>query len=571
MGNFFDKISSDEIAEFRETFEEFMHSDMPSPDPNRTILHETEKSLLDLLLEPDSSNDTQFSFKILELIERIGELDVLDLPRHHAASSDLLALATKHRKDILENLESKNFDESRKNLWRNRINDFFDRFTLEIVKRWEIIENDRHKKEIDELEKSKINLSRENSYLRRIYSLSLQIASISSPDKTYEYFARKLGLILDLDFIVILDTSDKKPIEYIFHSDRASIKDLDVGRRKTEDVYELFKREAIDRDNIDVVIENPSILRARHSPKNDPESVIVPMIDDENTWGMIGVFRKEGNAFSPQEVQAISIVTSLVELVARNQRTLVRERALSRSLDEQINFARKIQERMLPKDYADNDFKITTRFKPSTILSGDFFHFFKTDLNERGVIIGDVTGHDVAAAMMMMTVMGILNDVFILAETTFEEMIHRANSRLNKTISEQFFVTAMAVWFDISGRLKYINMGHPTGLLSGKNTNPIQELNPTGFPLGIFEEVDLNPQEIDFKPGDRILLYTDGLTEAKDYSGKSFGLEKLKKIFSEASDLDTESTLDVIIKTVNDCVGSSGIHDDIAIAIIDCL
>jgi len=567
--DFFDEIPPWEIDKFRESFQEFMKVGKSGAKETNISNPVIGTRLLDLLLDPEFSDDDEFRRKTCELIARICELDALDLPGEKAASTDLLAVAFNYKRQLIKHLESSGMERAKESLWRNLIQDFFDRFTTELVKRWEGIESERYRVELEEREKDERMLRRENARLRGIYALSLEIASISNPLNIYGYLARKLALILPYDLILVFESSDRKIIEHIFPTNPVSTHEIVNARRKVEDVYELFKREVLDRSRIDVKIHSTVDQKISRENPGEPESVVIPMIDGENTWGMIGVFRKAGKPFDPQDVQALSIVTNMVDLVVRNQRAIARERTLVRSLDEQIDFARSVQEHMIPTGYSGTDFTIQTRFRPSKTLSGDFYQFFKTDLGERGVIIGDVTGHGVAAAMMMMTVMGILSEVIALEKTSFVEMLHRANLRLGLMVSDEFFMTALAVWVDGENQFHYFNMGHPPALLISKGSHEITELPPTGFPLGIYEEIEIEPQEIRFQTGDRILLYTDGIIEAKNENGKNFGLARLEKIFREIANQDSESALDEILKQVTEYAGADGIRDDIALVLIN--
>ena len=568
MMDFFNEIPPGEIDKFRESFQEFMKTGKSESTGTNIANPHVGTRLLDLLLDPEFTDDEDFRQKTCELIGRICELDALDLPGEKAASTDLLSIAFNYKKQLIKHLESRGMDRAKEIIWRSLIQDFFDRFTTELVKRWEGIESERYRVELEEREADERTLRRENARLRGIYALSLEIASISNPQNIYSYLARKLALILPFDVILILDSSDKKTVEHVFSPNPISAQDIETARRKVEDVYELFKREVLDRLRIDVKNHSSAEPGIQREKSGEPESVVIPMIDNDNTWGMIGVFRKAGNPFDPQDVQALSIVTNMVDLVVRNQKAITREKLLVRSLDEQIIFARSVQEHMIPNNYTGDDFTIHTRFRPSKTLSGDFYQFFKTDPGERGVIIGDVTGHGVAAAMMMMTVMGILSEVIALEKTSFVEMLHRANLRLGHMVGDEFFVTALAVWVDSENRFHYFNMGHPPALLISKGSNEITELPPIGFPLGIYEEIEIEPQEIRFQVGDRILLYTDGIIEAKNENGRNFGLAQLKKLFTGITNLDGESALDEILTQVTEYAGADGIHDDIALVLV---
>ena len=571
MSDLFDEISSSELSDFRANFAEFIRGDRTDKSSKEQSASRNVKTrLLDLMLNPDTSSmDAGFKEEVIKLIERISELDVLDTPGVPAATSELLEITLDYRTQILECLKNASFEEEKKCMWHKYIDEFFSNFILELVRRWESIEDERHVEQAEKSRLGKKQIQEENHRLKGIYALSLEIAKLAEPQEIYRYLARKLPSIIPFDGLIICEVTNNRVEENIYPVRRTSLNEINNARNKLEDLYELFQRVVVDRELVVTKTHNEEFVDAEVDDVESPESIFVPMLEGDKTWGMIGVFRRNGRPFNPQEVHALSIVTSLVDLVVLNIHSTQRERALSVSMAYQMRFAKAVQQNVLPTEYKNDSISIHTRFKPSEILSGDFYQFFTTNKSDFGVVIGDVTGHGVAAGLMMMTVMGVLVEVLAAEDLEVTEALGRANNNILKIVNEEFFVTALALWITDDNQLRYFNGGHPPGLLYKKSDEKIIELMSTDFPLGIFENLDINTETTSLSDGDRIMIYTDGLIEAKNGDGNLFGIEKLKELFVKYINEDASTILDKILHSVYEHTGTENLDDDVALILLE--
>lgn len=572
MSDPIDNISSGEFEEFRDTFRQFLLGQgvKGSGDETSPGHDELKTKLLDLLIkQEDDEFSREFRNELSAIIEKLAELSILEIPNAPSMTTNFLRISLDCKKQIYEKLEKSELTESMKQTWSHQIERFFDTFVYELITRWEEIDSQRHIEEIGNIKAGQVKLQRENERLRGIYALSIETASLNSTDEILKYLAKKLPAILPIDALILFLKSADSYIEIIFPVREISQAEIDMGRQKLEEFFELFQRIVIDPGTIDVRIMDIQKVRISQWQVEPPESIFVPLIERNHAWGILGALRKAGNPFNPQEVQSLSIVANLIDLVVRNRESLEKEREMNKSLDEQIKFARKVQQNVLPIEYKSDSINIRTRLKPSESISGDLYQFFKTSHNEQGVLIGDVTGHDVAAGLMMMTVMGILAEVFSIQDAAITEMLERANNNLSRMVSDEFFVTSLTAWVADDNKLHYFNAGHPPGLLCRGKTKEIVELLPDGFPLGIFENLKITPNDVPIFPGDRILLYTDGLIEARDKNGAQYGISKLKDLFSRLMDYKPESVLEKILESVRDHVGQNELKDDVALVLVD--
>lgn len=222
-------------------------------------------------------------------------------------------------------------------------------------------------------------------------------------------------------------------------------------------------------------------------------------------------------------------------------RDVTRERKLELELIEKntkmsndLLFAKRLQNRILPKAGIYDNIKIEHLYKPCEMLSGDMFDVYYINEDNIGIYICDVVGHGVTASMMTMfvrqTMRAIKDD--ILSPSTALKELHKRFVALDLG-SDKYFTIFYAIYNLKDKSFKYSNAGHNCIPIKF-NSNEISLLKTNGFPISlIFNEVDYRENEINLKRGDNILFYTDGITEVKNVHGEEFGMERIIQIIEE--------------------------------------
>ena len=222
-------------------------------------------------------------------------------------------------------------------------------------------------------------------------------------------------------------------------------------------------------------------------------------------------------------------------------RDVTRERKLELELIEKntkmsndLLFAKRLQNRILPKAGIYDNIKIEHLYKPCEMLSGDMFDVYYINEDNIGIYICDVVGHGVTASMMTMfvrqTMRAIKDD--ILSPSTALKELHKRFVALDLG-SDKYFTIFSAIYNLKDKSFKYSNAGHNCIPIKF-NSNEISLLKTNGFPISlIFNEVDYRENEINLKRGDNILFYTDGITEVKNIHGEEFGMERIIQIIEE--------------------------------------
>jgi sigma-B regulation protein RsbU (phosphoserine phosphatase) len=238
---------------------------------------------------------------------------------------------------------------------------------------------------------------------------------------------------------------------------------------------------------------------------------------------------------------------------------------LFNEIQKELEIARRIQTSILPRAYPDSDhFTVAARYVPMTSVAGDFYDFLLTDPQQAGLLIADVSGHGVPAALIASMVK--------LAATSQRAnaadpatLLSGMNTVLHGNTQEQF-VTAAYVYLDAaSATLRYSAAAHPPMLLL--RAGNVVELAENGLMLAAFSFATYSTAEYPLEPGDRLVLYTDGLLEAANATGEEFGSHRLSALLKDSARLNPEAAADHIVSSLQ--TWSKSQNDDLTVLICD--
>ena len=209
------------------------------------------------------------------------------------------------------------------------------------------------------------------------------------------------------------------------------------------------------------------------------------------------------------------------------QRVSVSERRLM-SIEKELEVARQLQSSILPTDIPQiENLRIAVSYRPMTAVAGDFYEFLTTDEKRIGILIADVTGHGVPAALIASMIKVAAQSVAACAHDP-REVLCGLNRILFKQLHEQY-VSAAYLWVDTEcGKALYSAAGHPP-LLLWKNDN-LERIESNGLLFGVIPDPEFPVRELCLDSGERLLLYTDGLIEPQNARGEFFGDRKLAEV-----------------------------------------
>jgi sigma-B regulation protein RsbU (phosphoserine phosphatase) len=266
------------------------------------------------------------------------------------------------------------------------------------------------------------------------------------------------------------------------------------------------------------------------------------------------------------------LVCTLGYLVAR--RIFAKEESLF-AIQKELEIAEQIQASILPRDVPRRaGIEIAARYLPMSAVAGDFYDFLTFERNHLGILIADVTGHGIPAALIASML-----KVAFAGQSAQASDPARVLTGLNQALCGKFedhFVTAAYLYADLDAKIiRYAGAGHPPLLFSNRSKGKARAIEKNGFFLGMFPEAEYSSIEIPLQRGDRYVLYTDGLPESKSVAGEEFGLIRCMKVLDSYPRLPAAALADQLLGEISrwteTAKGSIRLQeDDMTLIVLDC-
>ena len=302
----------------------------------------------------------------------------------------------------------------------------------------------------------------------------------------------------------------------------------------------------------------PSDRRGIHS------LLCVPMKLKGRLIGVVNVFNKTGGAeFSAGDQRLLSIIATQSAQVLENARLMEQRKALE-ILEEELRLAREIQKNLLPKEAPRiAGYGIAGLSEPAKRVGGDYFDFLDFGDGRLGLCLADVSGKGITAAMLMSNVQATIRSQGRLAPDA-GACVSRANDMLYASTDSDKFVTMFyAVLDTATHRLEYCNAGHNPPIMIGGG-GPV--LLDTGGPvLGVVQGFPYERGEVEFMPGETLLVYSDGFSEAMNPRLEEFGDDRLRTSAQAHAGLPPGQLLDALLAEVSEFCGDAAQGDDMTI------
>jgi len=277
------------------------------------------------------------------------------------------------------------------------------------------------------------------------------------------------------------------------------------------------------------------------------------------------------------------------ELDERNRTLSQANRELSEAyglIKKDLEAAAKIQASLLPKsDLTIQGVHCAWMFLPSTFVAGDILNYFKLDENHVGFYLLDVAGHGVPAALLSVTLSRVLSmsdfhDNIIIHSITdppYYEIIPPAKvvQNLNRRFqadedSMQYFTMLYGIINTQNGKTTIAQAGHPSPIFFKNGMNPSQ-IGSGGYPVGILPDVTYEENCIHMEPGDRLILYSDGITECINSEEEQFSVERLMELLRTGQDLSLIEVMKRIDESLQQWNGDNEVEDDMTLLAMEML
>jgi len=304
-------------------------------------------------------------------------------------------------------------------------------------------------------------------------------------------------------------------------------------------------------------------------PRTQSE-MVAPIISNAEVIGVFDLESDELNAYTNDDLEVLMLLASQVAIII--EKVMLHEQLIEKQrLETQLEVARQVQLQLLPgRDPQLEGYDISAYNFPTEEVSGDYYDWVRIYDDQIGIVIADVSGKGVPAALLMAFLRASLR-----AATHIGYAPHISMSKVNyllwESIERNQFVTAFYGILDATNRtLSYSNAGHsPALLMKADGTWRFEERG--GVPLGMFNDSRYYEYFETIEPGEVFVLYTDGVTEAMNGTGEEYGRDRLIAGVRECRDQPARDMIDFLHRDLTEWTEGQGAHDDVTFFIIKAL
>jgi len=284
-------------------------------------------------------------------------------------------------------------------------------------------------------------------------------------------------------------------------------------------------------------------------------------------WG--GVFARfrdiDGNTF---ELLGSDEMSCLIEA----QRRAASERVeRERRLEQELQIAKQVQAKLFPQTTpALRTLEYAGVCIQARHVGGDYYDFLSFGPDRLGLLIGDISGKGIAAALLMANLQANLRSQLAMAREQPEVFLRSVNETFfDNTVDSAYSTIFFAEYCDVEQQLRYANCGHLPGLLVRAAGGAVEELSPTGTVLGLFRDWNGHTGSCQMEQGDLLALYTDGVTEACNADGEEFGQHRLIAALQQHAGESSHDAVNAVLHAVlQHCTGEQA--DDITLIVAKC-
>jgi len=407
--------------------------------------------------------------------------------------------------------------------------------------------------------------------LRMLLEITRTISRSLDLDEVLGLVMDTLGSLIPYDAagIYLVDTDDKEN-PFVFKSQ--TIRGYEIGRLYNPALKfgEGFIGRVAESGKPIIspdVGSDPRYFQARERTRSE---MAAPIVSNDKVIGVFDLESDSVGAYSDDDLTMLQLLTAQVAIIIEKVR-LHEQEVERKRLQAQLEIARDVQLELLPDRDPDlENFDISAYIFPTEEVSGDYYDWVKIFEDQIGIVVADAVGKGIPAALLMAFLRASLR-----AGVQIGYAPHIALSNVSKllwdSVEDHQFITAIYGILDATNRtFVFSNAGHnPPLLIKPDGEHRFVEYGDT--PLGMFEDVHYHQHFIRFEPGQVLVIYTDGITEATNEAGQEYGTERFARSVLAGIDLPAKKLIDHVRKGVSDFTERKFLDDDGTLFVVKAL
>jgi len=293
----------------------------------------------------------------------------------------------------------------------------------------------------------------------------------------------------------------------------------------------------------------------------------VPLVYKDKVIGVLDLEHTRRGYFTEDHMRTISTLSAQIAIAIENARLYEQISRQEKRLEQDLMLARELQYRLLPHSWPTlKTAEIAAKFTPARTIGGDLYDFISYSGSQTAVAIGDVSGKGAPAAIYAALVSGIIRS-HAAEEPGAAQMLEAINLSLaERPIEAQYVSIIYAVWDDNHRILQIANSGLPRPIYC--HQGKVERIEATGLPVGLFPAAEYDEFTFRAVPGDAFVFFSDGILDARNQHGNTFGRERAEQIVTRNCHKTADEIVTLIFQSVNDFVGDTEQFDDQSVVAI---
>jgi len=410
-------------------------------------------------------------------------------------------------------------------------------------------------------------VSRQAQTLEVLNEISRELTSILDVDALLERVGQLLRRIIDFQmFSVWLLNENDQVLE-----NRYAVR---FGQR-----FDPNEKIPLHRGIVGLAIDErrlvhvPDVRKDQRYHMFNPEArseMAVPLIYKGKVIGVLDIEHTRTNYFNEDHERAMTTLSAQIAISIENARLYQRVAQQEQRLEKDLAMAREVQLRLLPPGKPKHkNAEFATRFIPARSIGGDLYDFIPYDVTRSAVVLGDVSGKATAAALYAALVSGIMRSE-ASQDPSPSAMLELLNDSLQeRKLDAQYVVMLYSLWNDENRTVQIANAGASQPLIC--RNGDVDFVHAEGFPLGMFPNVKYEEFTISTQPGDSLIFFSDGITDALNMEEEMFGDDRLKAVVKKTFHKPAAKIADAILAEVGKFQGEREHFDDETVVVLKVL
>lgn len=410
-------------------------------------------------------------------------------------------------------------------------------------------------------------VARQAQTLEVLNEISRELTSILDLDELLERISQLLRRIIDFQmFSVWLVNEHERVLENQFA--------LRFGER-----FHPEETIPLDRGLVGAAIASHRLVRVSDVRKDtryimiNPEArseMAVPLIYKGKVIGVLDIEHTRAHYFNEDHERALTTLAAQIAISIENARLYQRVAQQEQRLEHDLAMAREVQLRLLPPVKPKHkQAEFSARFIPARTIGGDLYDLIQYDPNRSAIVLGDVSGKATPAALYAALVSGIMRSAASQSLSPSEVLKVLNDALQERKVDSQYVVMLYSVWNDDNRTLQIANAGASQPLIC--RSGEVESIKAEGFPLGLFPNVDYEEFSIATQPGDSIIFFSDGITDAQNDAEEMFGDERLRAVVKKNYQKSASKIADAILAEVGKFQAGHEHFDDETVVVLKVL